>query len=157
MTWTFQSSRESGHLVIPCCIGSLRVPSYSPIGRGMLTGKIKSFDHLPQGDIRRLLPRFQPENFDTNLKLVTELETLAERKNCTPAQLALAWVRSLSNRKGMPKVIPIPGATTADRVEENAVEVELTGEDTREIDTILASCRVVGDRYHPMGMTMVNL
>ena len=123
----------------------------------MLTGKIKSSADLPEGDVRKLLPRFQPENFATNLKLVEELEKIAERKNCTPAQLALAWVRSLSNRKGMPKVIPIPGATTADEVKENAFEVELIEEDMRDIDTILASCKVVGDRYHPVGMKMVNL
>ncbi len=139
------------------CIGSLREPRYSPIGRGMLTGKIKSFEDLPQGDVRKLLPRFQPENFATNLKLVEELEKIAEKKNCTPAQLALAWVRSLSNKKGMPTVIPIPGATTADKVKENAVEVELTGEDIKDIDTVLASCKVVGDRYHAIGMKMINL
>ena len=122
--------------------------SYSLIGRGMLTGQIKSFEDLPQGDIRRRLPRFQPENFETNMKLVQELEIIAEKKSCKPVQLALAWLRSLSNTKGMPKIVPIPGATTAEKVKENAVEIELTEEEMKDIDDILASCEIVGDRYH---------
>lgn len=122
----------------------------------MLTGQIKSFEDLPPGDIRRLLPRFQPENFDINMKLVKELEKIAEKKGCTPGQLALAWLRNLSNQNGMPKIVPIPGTTSAKRVKENAVEVDLTEDEMKDIDTILASCDVVGDRYHPMGMTMVN-
>ena len=134
-----------------------RAPSYSPIGRGMLTGKIESFADLKEGDVRKMLPRFQPENLSTNLKLAKELEKMANRKLCTPAQLALAWLRNLSNKEGMPRIIPIPGATTPDRVKENAVEVELTGEEMNEINGMLASCKVVGDRYHPVGMTMTNL
>ena len=130
--------------------------SYSPIGRGIFTGQIKSPEDVPQGDVRRMLPRFQPENFETNMELVKELERIAEKKACTPAQLALAWVRSLSNKKAMPKIVPIPGATTAVRVKENAVEIELTGGEMKEIDTILASYKVIGDRYHPEGMKMVD-
>ena len=122
----------------------------------MFTGQIKSLEDLPQGDIRRMLPRFQPQNFETNMKLARELEKMAQKKNCTPAQLALAWVRSLSNRERMPKIIPIPGARSAERVKENAVEVDLTEEEMKSIDTILASCEIIGDRYHPEGMTLVN-
>lgn len=122
----------------------------------MLTGQIKSFDDIQQGDVRKILPRFQPENFETNMKLVKELEMIAQEKHCTSAQLALAWLRCLSNRKGMPKIIPIPGAMTAERVKENALEVELTEKDMKDIDKILASCKVIGDRYHPMGVKMIN-
>ena len=81
------------------------------------------------------------------MKLVKELEKIAERKGCTPAQLALAWVRSLSKKKGLPTIIPIPGSTTAERVKENAVEVELTEADSKDINTALANFEVVGDRY----------
>ena len=126
------------------------------MGHGMLTGQIKSFDDIPDKDHRRQLPRFQPENFDVNLKLVKELETIAAKKSCTPAQLALGWVVALSNQPGMPTIIPIPGATTADRVKENARVVELSAEEMKEIDEILARAEIVGDRYHSWGMKLVN-
>ena len=117
------------------------------MGHGVFTGQIKSLSDIPPNDRRRQLPRFQPENFENNMNLIKEVEQIAAKKNCTPAQLALAWVRSLSNKKGLPTIIPIPGATTAARVEENAVEVELTEAEAKDIDTVLASCIVVGDRY----------
>ena len=126
------------------------------MGRGMLTGQIKSFDDIPEKDIRRILPRFQPENFENNMKLVRELENIAKKKKCTPAQLALGWVRSLSKREGMPEIIPIPGATTVERVLENSVEVELTQGEMDEIDSVLANYEVIGDRYHSFGMKHVN-
>lgn len=124
----------------------------------MLSGQIKSFDDIPEKDFRRMLPRFQPPNFENNMKLVKKLETLAQKKKCTSAQLALAWVVSLSKKKGMPTIIPIPGATTVDRVIENgkASEVELNEEEMMEIDQILATCEVAGDRYHPAGMKLIN-
>jgi pyridoxine 4-dehydrogenase len=90
------------------------------------------------------------------MKLIKELDKIAAKKKCTSAQPALGWVRSLSEKEGMPEIIPIPGATTVDRVKENAVEVELTEEDMREIDSILANCEVIGDRYHSLGMKFVN-
>ena len=122
----------------------------------MLTGCIKSFEDLQHTDVRKILPRFQPENLATNVKVVNELEKIAGKKCCTLAQLALAWLRSLSIKKGMPKIIPIPGATTAERVMKNAVEVELTEAEVKDIDMILANYKVIGDRYHPEGMKMIN-
>ena len=122
----------------------------------MLTGQIKSVNDIPEGDMRRHLPRFQPENFEVNIKLVKELEKIAEKKKCTSAQLALSWLRSLNKKPGMPEVIPIPGSSNVDRIKENAVDVELTDEELREIDTILASSKVIGERYHPAGMKHVN-
>ncbi len=113
----------------------------------MLTGQIKSIDDLPAGDMRRHFPRFHPDNFDINLRLVSQVEDLAAKKGCTPAQLAINWVRCLSRRPGLPTIIPIPGATTADRVNENAVGVELTDDEMREIDETLAKFEVKGDRY----------
>ncbi len=124
----------------------------------MLSGQIKSFDDIPEKDLRRMLPRFQPPNFETNMKLVKRLETLAQKKNCTAAQLALAWVVSLSNKERMPTFFPIPGTTTADRALENgkASDVELNDADIAEIDQALATCEVAGDRYHPAGMKSIN-
>ncbi len=128
------------------------------MGRGMLSGQIKSSDDIPENDLRRMLPRFQPPNFEKNMRLVKKLETMAQKKKCTSAQLALAWIMSLSKQKGMPRIIPIPGATTVDRVIENgkASDVELNEEEMVEIDQILATCEVAGDRYHPAGMRSIN-
>jgi len=113
----------------------------------MLTGQIKSVDDLPEGDFRRHFPRFQPENFAINLQLVEQVEQLAKKKGCTPAQLALAWVRCLSQRPDMPTIIPIPGATTAARVKENATAVSLTEEEMKEIEATLAKFEIKGARY----------
>jgi len=117
----------------------------------MLSGQFKSLDDLPQGDLRRYYPRFQPENFAINLELVKQLEDLAEEKGCTPAQLALAWIKSLSKKPGMPTFIPIPGATMEARVRENGVNVELTDVDLKAIDAVLSRFEVVGGRY-PAGV-----
>ena len=124
----------------------------------MLSGQIKSFDDIPKNDFRRMLPRFQPPNFENNMKLVRELETLAQKKRCTSAQIALAWVASLSKEKEMPTFIPIPGSTSVDRIIENgkASDVELNEEDMAEINRVLEACEVAGDRYHSAGMKSIN-
>ena len=124
----------------------------------MLSGHIKSFDDIPEKDMRRSLPRFQPANFENNMILVKKLENLAQRKNCTSTQLALAWLISLSKKDGMPRIIPIPGAGTAAHATENgkAGEIELKEEEMEEIDQVLATCEVAGDRYHQLGMRNLN-
>jgi pyridoxine 4-dehydrogenase len=118
----------------------------------MLTGQIKSFDDIPENDFRKLLPRFQPGNFEINLKLVKEVEKIAAKKNCTSAQLAISWLRNLSKRKGMPEIYPIPGAVSVERVKENSVLVGLNEDEMESIDSILASFKIVGERYHPPAM-----
>ena len=124
----------------------------------MLSGQIASFEDIPEKDMRRLLPRFQPPNFENNMKLVNKLEALACKKKCSPAQLALAWVVSLSRKQGMPEIIPIPGATTVQHAIENgdAANVKFSEQELREIDQILATFKVTGERYHPAGMKSVN-
>lgn len=121
--------------------------SYSPIGQGMLTGQIKSLDDLAPDDMKRHYPRFQPDTFPINLQLVDELQTLAKDKGCSPAQLAIGWVKSLSRKNGLPEIIPIPGATTETRVRENAEDHGLTEDELSAIDAILARFPVVGGRY----------
>ena len=121
-------------------------PSIAPLGKGFLTGRIKSLSDISH-PMLRTFPRFLPENFDNNLKLVTEIEKLAAKKGCTSGQIAINWVRALSDKPGMPKIIPIPGSTSAERVKENSKIIELTGEDLAEIDAILASFKPIGDRY----------
>lgn len=139
-----------------CAELGIPIVAYSPIGRGMLTGQIRSYDDLPEGDLRRRFPRFQPENFSKNLDLVHKLENLAKKKGCTPAQLAISWVRSLSETGGRGVVIPIPGATTEERVVENTKEVELNENDLKEIEHILATTEVLGDRYGGGGAALMN-
>jgi len=135
--------------VLKAC-GELRIPivAYSPLGRGFLTGQVKSRDDLAEDDHRRHLPRFSEENFPKNLDLIHQLEKLAKRKGCTPGQIGVAWVKAQSERDGNPVIIPIPGATTVERVKENLVDVDLSDNDIKEIDSILASAEIHGDRYH---------
>ncbi|KAJ3055176.1 Pyridoxine 4-dehydrogenase [Rhizophlyctis rosea] len=131
-----------------CAELGIPIVAYSPVGRGFLTGQIKTLSDIPEGDMRRNFERFYPENFDKNIQLVHEIEEVARRKGVTPAQLALSWVRYQSGRDGMPVIVPIPGTTKKERVEENAKEVELSKEDMKEIDGLLKSFTVVGGRYN---------
>jgi pyridoxine 4-dehydrogenase len=111
----------------------------------MLTGQIKTREDMPEHFHN--YPRFQPGNFEINMQLVRQVEVLAAKKGCTPAQLAVAWVRALARRPGMPTIIPIPGATTAARVTENSVLIELTDAEMDEIEETLAKFEVAGERY----------
>lgn len=121
--------------------------AYSPLGRGLLTGQVQSIDDIPQNDARRHFPRFQPGNFEINLQLVKQVEEMAAKRSCTPAQLALGWVTSLQRRPGMPTIIPIPGGTTAAKVRENAKQIDLTDEEMDALDATLAKFEVAGGRY----------
>ena len=116
--------------------------AYSPLGRGFLTGAIKSIDDLEADDYRRFSPRFQGENFRKNLDLVAVVERLAAEKGCTPAQLGLAWVLAQWEH-----IVPIPGTKRRERLEENvgALEVTLTEEDLRRIDEAMP--QAAGPRY----------
>jgi len=139
-----------------CAELGIPIVAYSPLGRGFLTGDIKSVDDLPEGDRRRMMPRFQPDVFPKNLELVTELEKLAKKKGCKPGQLGLAWVKSFNGKPGMPTIIPIPGATTEERVVENSKDVSLTKEDLDEIDDILSKTVVIGERYPRAHLALCN-
>ncbi len=127
---------------------------WSPLGRGFLTGDIKTFEDLETNDWRRLSPRFQGDNFQRNLDLVVQVRELAHAKNCTPAQLAISWLLKLGN-----DIVPIPGTKRISYLLENlgALELELTTEDLQKIDTILPKGAASGDRYPAAMMKMVNL
>lgn len=127
--------------------------AYSPLGRGFLTGEIKSFDDLEPDDYRRQSPRFQPENFHHNLELVERVKQIADEKRCTPAQLALAWVLAQGT-----DIIPIPGTKKRTRLEENAraVDLELTADDLQRIEQLAPRGAVAGERYPPQMMNTVN-
>jgi pyridoxine 4-dehydrogenase len=113
----------------------------------MLTGEITKPEDILEGDFRKAMPRFSPENFNHNLELVSELHKIAKQKGCTPAQLAISWVLYLSKKNGNPEIIPIPGATKEERVLENGKVVALSNDDANEIDSILKKFEVKGDRY----------
>lgn len=121
--------------------------AYSPLGRGFLSGAIRSIDDLAPGDYRRSSPRFMGDNFTRNLELVTVVEELAHRKGVTPAQLALAWVMAQGN-----DIVPIPGTRRRSRLNENiaAAEIDLTSKELEQIATALPSA--AGDRYGEIGM-----
>jgi aryl-alcohol dehydrogenase-like predicted oxidoreductase len=126
---------------------------YSPLGRGFLTGQIKRFEDLAPDDFRRNLPRFQGENFERNLELVKRVEELAKAKECTPSQLALAWVMAQGE-----DIFPIPGTKRRKYLEENAaaVEIRLTEEDLRQIDEAAPKGVAVGDRYQAAMMSFIS-
>lgn len=138
---------QDNGVMAACSELGIPVVAYSPLGRGFLTGQVKSLDDIPENDFRRLIPRFSAENFPKNMKLVSEIEGLAKRKGCTSGQIALAWVKAQSQRDGNPVIIPIPGTTTVARLHENLKDVDLGDKDLKEIDSILASFNPVGDRY----------
>jgi aryl-alcohol dehydrogenase-like predicted oxidoreductase len=117
---------------------------FSPLGRGFLTGKMNENTTFDSSDLRNTLPRFTPEARKANQALVDLLGEMAKRKNATPAQIALAWL--LAQR---PWIVPIPGTTKLKRLGENveAVGVELTGDDLREIETAASQIEVQGARY----------
>src|SRR5215510_646029 len=117
---------------------------FSPLGRGFLTGKMNENTTFDSSDFRNTLPRFTPEARKANRALVDLLGDMAKRKSATPAQIALAWLLAQQ-----PWIVPIPGTTKLKRLEENigAVEVELTPDDLREIETAASQIEVQGDRY----------
>ncbi|MDP4193372.1 MAG: aldo/keto reductase, partial [Bacteroidota bacterium] len=139
----FQAIRELG-------IGFV---AYSPLGRGFLTGQIKSYDDLEADDFRRNSPRFQGENFKKNLELVKKIEQLAKKKGITPGQLALAWVLSQGE-----DIVPIPGTKRKKYIEENAgaAKVELTRKDIEEIEEVFPKGAASGPRYPEAAMGQLS-
>jgi len=126
---------------------------FSPLGRGFLTGKIGTKTTFEKGDLRATLPRFTPEALAANQALVDVLAAMAKRKLATPAQIALAWLLA---RK--PWIVPIPGTTKLNRLEENihAAAIELTPQDVAEIETAAAKIQVEGGRYNEQMAKLVD-
>ena len=148
--WT----RDPEDEILPLCrqleIGFV---AYSPLGRGFLTGRFRSFEDLPEDDYRRNSPRFQDENFQKNLDLVERVEEIARRKQCAPAQLALAWLLAQGE-----DIVPIPGTKQRRYLEENvgALDVELTSADLEEIEEVAPKGAAVGERYNEAAMRTIN-
>jgi aryl-alcohol dehydrogenase-like predicted oxidoreductase len=149
--WTRDPEVE---LLEKCRAHGVSFVAYSPLGRGFLTGQIKSFDDLPEDDYRRSTPRFQGENFQKNLDLVKHIQALAEQKGCTAAQLALAWVLAQGE-----DIVPIPGTKHRRYLEDNvgALRVSLTSEEFKRIEAIMPIGAAAGLRYPQETMDMVDL
>jgi len=127
--------------------------AYSPLGRGFLSGQIRRYGDLAPDDWRRSNPRFQGENFTRNLELVARIAELARAKQCTPSQLALAWVLTQGQ-----DIVPIPGTKRVRYLEENAAAatITLSAAEREAIDAVFPKGAAAGDRYTAGGMAAVN-
>ncbi|ARS35699.1 aldo/keto reductase [Pontibacter actiniarum] len=125
--------------------------AYSPLGRGFLTGQIRTTDDLPENDFRRAIPRFQEAHFSKNLELVKAVEALAREKNVTPSQLALAWIMS----KG---ILPIPGTKRRKYLEQNiaATAIQLSGADLAGLESIVPLGTDTGKPYDEFSMGLID-
>ena len=148
--WT----RKPEARVLTTCknLGITFVP-FSPLGRGFLTGKLRDMSLLGEDDLRQSMPRFQGENFTTNLRLLDEYVTIADENNCTPAQLALAWLLSRDET-----LIPIPGTKHVEYVDENAAagDIKLSSTVIQHLDQLINDNTVLGDRYNETFMKMMD-
>ena len=129
-----------------CAELGIPIVAYSPLSRGGLTSSFpKSREDM--NPMLRMFPRFEEEALEVNMKLTAEVEKVARKKGCTTAQVALGWVRTLSGRNGLGTIIPLPGATTVERVRENNKIVTLTEEEMGELEEIIKKNKIVGNRY----------
>ncbi|KAI0517896.1 Aldo/keto reductase-like protein [Xylaria bambusicola] len=153
--WTLDIETEAGtNLLATCRELGVATVAYSPLGRGFLSGRFKSFEDLGPEDKRHALPRFSPENFDKNLELAKVFTLMAATKNCTPAQVALAWIMFQG-----PDMFPIPGTKTLKYLEQNveAVNVNITLEDDMHIrETIKAMGGARGARQVAQGNALAD-
>jgi aryl-alcohol dehydrogenase-like predicted oxidoreductase len=147
-------SRDIEEEILPACreLG-IGVVAYSPLGRGFLTGAIRTADDLSADDFRRQNPRFLPGNIEVNRNLVGAIAEIAQQRNCTPAQLALAWLLDRA-----PDVVPIPGTRRIPRLDENAAaaRILLSDAERRRIDSVLGAQTVAGERYAAVGRSLLN-
>jgi aryl-alcohol dehydrogenase-like predicted oxidoreductase len=143
---------ESG-ILATCAELGVTFVAYSPLGRGFLTGAIKSPSDLAKDDFRRMMPRFQGENFQRNLDVVRRVEELARSRKVTPAQLALAWVLAQAEH-----IVAIPGTRSTQRLEENAAaaDLTLTPAELASIDKAFPRGVAAGDRYSAGGMAQLD-
>ena len=147
-------SRDIEDEILPACRElNIGVVAYSPLGRGFLTGAIQSAEELSASDFRRQNPRFQAGNIERNAKLVEAIKSIAQARGCTSAQLALAWLLDRA-----PDVVPIPGTRRIARLEENAAAatIQLRDEERSQIEAILQTQQVVGERYAEVGRALLN-
>ena len=151
--YSLWSREPETELLALCRELNIAFVAYSPLGRGFLTGQIKSAEGLAANDFRRFMPRMQGENLDKNLTLVSQIEAMAAEKGCTSAQLALAWVLAQDTH-----IIPIPGTRQEKYLRDNvgALAVTLTADELARLDAIMPPEAVAGTRYTPEMMKRLN-
>jgi len=146
-------TRDVEKEILPVCkeLGITFVP-FSPLARGLMTNTLK-LQELPENDFRKTLPRYQQEYQDNNQKLAQEFAEAASQKGCTPAQLALAWLLAQGDN-----IIPIPGTKKRDKLKDNAgsVDIELSTQDMKDIEEVLAKYPNVGNRYNEASLELVD-
>ena len=142
-----------GEILDTCRELGIALVPYSPLARGLVTATVGNLDELASDDFRRTLPRFHDESMNNNQQLVEEFAVIAKNKNCTPAQLALAWVLAQGDN-----LIPIPRTKKRKYLEENAaaVDIELSNEELHAIENLLDKYPNVGQRYSDGSMKLVN-
>ena len=148
-------SRDIEQEILPACKAlGVGLVAYSPLGRGFLTGAIKKRSDLDQDDWRTHMPRFSDENFHKNLELVIYIEDLAKQKQCTPAQLALAWLLNLNAN-----IVPIPGTRKLSRLKENIAssQLKLTPKEMAQISDHFNENNILGTRYPQAVMHLLNV
>ncbi len=146
-------TRDIENEIIPVCRElNISIIPFSPLARGLITNTVKR-EEIPENDFRKNIPRFDDEHWQNNQKLVEEFEAFAKNKNCTPAQLALAWVLSQGE-----DIIPIPGTKKLKYLEENAksVDVNLSNEDKKQIESLLIKYPNIGNRYNATTQKLVD-
>jgi aryl-alcohol dehydrogenase-like predicted oxidoreductase len=143
---------EDDGVLVTCAELGIGFVAYSPIGRGFLSGRIRSIEDLAPEDFRRRNPRFQGAAFEQNLRLVDRVREIADGKGVTATQLALAWVMAQSDRPETPSIVPIPGTKRVAYLEENAAaaDIALTDEDLRRLDEAAPVGAAAGNRYPDM-------
>jgi len=148
-------SRDCEREILPACreLGVAYI-AYAPLGRGLLTGRIKNVDDILPGDRRRKHPRFKPENLTRNVELVAQLEAMAAAKGVTSAQLALAWLLAQGD-----DIVPIPGTNHVHNLELNAaaVDIVLSADELQQLNQVFAPGAGAGERYHPNVLKGVGL
>lgn len=127
---------------------------FSPLGKGFLTGTVSATTEFSAGDVRNTIPRFAADNVTANQVLLDHVQALASATECTPGQIALAWLLAQQ-----PWIVPIPGTRRRGRIDENtgATAVPLSADEVATLDALAAAVGVQGDRYNPAGMAMVGL
>src|SRR5713101_1355865 len=152
--YSLWSRDPEGGILATCRELGIGFVAYSPLGRGFLTGQIKRFEDFAPDDFRRGISRFQGENFQKNVDLAAKVEELAKEKNCTPSQLALAWVMAQGE-----DIVPIPGTRKRTRLEENlkSLAVQLSPADLRRIEETFPKGIAAGQRYSEQMMQLINV
>ncbi len=146
-------TRDIENEIIPTCRElKISIIPFSPLARGLMTSTVKK-EEFPENDFRKSIPRFDDEHWQNNQKLVEEFDSLAKKKSCTPAQLALAWVLAQGD-----DIIPIPGTKKLKYLEENSksVDIDLTDADMKQIESLLIKYPNIGNRYNTSTQKLVD-